>query len=228
MLQAIIIALLIIALTFSIFTLIDEDIVGSFVFDNTISIGNIIEGILVAALVIVTSYYAITTRKTLSAVNRSTEVSVKPHIKCSMAIIGTDTLFLKVSNVGVGSALNVNLEYSVESIDNSNRSWTSSVILPKESYRFYIKNEQDVLIGLTYCSQNQTTIKVVGTYNDILTKEHPIDETINVTDISQKLLGSGQMKRIDHIEEIDHSLKDIKDNLRFIRHDFRHLARRSR
>lgn len=228
MLREIIIALLIISLTFSIFTLIDDGIVGSFVFDNTISIGNIIQGTLVAALVIVTSYYAVTTRKTLSAVNRSTEVSVKPHIKCSMAIIGADTLFLKVSNVGVGSALNVNLEYSVESIENSNTSWTSSVILPEESYRFYIKNEQDVLLGLTYCSQNQTTIKVVGTYNDILKKEHPIDETINVTDISQKLLGSGQMQRIDHIEEIDHSLKDIKNNLRLMRHDFSRWATRSR
>ena len=160
MLLAIIIALLIIALAFSISALIDEGIMGSFVFDNTISIGNIIEGVLVAALVIVTSYYAITTRKTLAAVNRSTKVSVKPHIKCSMAIIGVDTLFLKVSNVGVGSALNVNLKYEIESIENSDRDWVSSTMLPKDAYTFYIKRKDDdkLIGGISFaCKRNLKT-----------------------------------------------------------------------
>lgn len=226
MLREIIIALLIIALTFSIFSLIDKDIMGGFVFDNTISIGNIIEAILIAALVTITSYYAIQTRRTLSAINRSTDVSIKPHIKCSMAIIGVDTLFLKISNVGAGSALDVDLEYRVESIENSNRDWTSSMMLTKESYTFYIKNEQNVFLRLTYCSQNQTTIQVIGTYNDILGKEYQIDESINVTDISQKLLGSGQMLRIDHMDEINQSLKDIKFDLNFLRRDFHSFTRR--
>lgn len=227
MLREIIIALLIIALAFSISTLIDEGIMGSFVFDNTISIGNIIEGVLVAALVIVTSYYAITTRKTLAAVNRSTEVSVKPHIKCSMAIIGVDTLFLKVSNVGVGSALNVNLKYEIESIENSDRDWVSSTMLPKDAYTFYIKRkDDDKLIGLSYCSRNQTTIKVSGSYTDILEIPYTIDESIDVTDISKKLLSSQQMIRTDDMEEINHSLKDIKDDLRFMRQDFHRLVRK--
>lgn len=223
MLREILIAVLVIALAYTISSQNYSDLTG-LVFDNKISAGGIAQALGIMALVIITSYYAIQTRRTLAAINKSTETSVLPHLKCSMGVVGVDTLFLKISNVGVGSAINVNLEYEVESISNSSREWMSSIMLPEESYQFYIMNPQNVLIGMNYCSKNQTTIIVNGSYDDILGNNHEISETINVTEISAKLLRSGQMIRIEDMKEISTSLKSIQRDLTHLRRDYHNFT----
>jgi len=147
-----------------------------------IAIATVTLAIVTIVLVIITGYYAKQTKNTVTAIQKSAELSIQPHLKASINMIGPVAIDLKISNVGNGAAKNIELEFWIETKDSTKKSWNKPLLMPKEEEEFFIPDEQKgSQFGVDHFKQNQTTIRIQGKYYDILGKEHLIDDKIDVT-----------------------------------------------
>lgn len=133
-------------------------------------------------LVGITGYYAVQTRKTVKVLEKTAELSVRPQLKGTLQPIGPVNLDLMIKNIGNGSANGVELSYWLEGCDQTKRNWTKPLISPNDYDTFFIPVAEDKNeTSMDYFKNNQTIIRIVGKYHDILGNEHKIDDSIDVT-----------------------------------------------
>jgi hypothetical protein len=97
--------------------------------------------ILTGVLVAVTAYYAWQNRQMVREMAASREVAILPKLVLDFAMLGPTVGAVKVSNVGPGPALDVDISISFEPVDVEKhetiiRRWTTSVMASGESREF--------------------------------------------------------------------------------------------
>lgn len=133
-------------------------------------------------LVGITGYYAVQTRKTVKVLEKTAELSVRPQLKGTLQPIGPVNLDLMIKNIGNGSAIRVELSYWLEGCDQTKRNWTKPLMSPNDYDTFIIPITEDKNeANMYYFKNNKTIIRIVGKYYDILSNEHKIDDSIDIT-----------------------------------------------
>jgi len=192
-----------------------------------IGIGTAVLAIATMVLVIITGYYAKQTKKTVTAIEKSAELSIQPHLKASIIMMGPVAIDLKISNVGNGAAKNIELEFWIETKDSTKKNWNKPLLMPKEGEEFFIPDEQKgSQFGIDYFKQNQTTICIKGKYYDILGKGHLIDDKIDVTAYVNQFENTQIRYQEKPIDKIATKMEAIEKHLREIYNEMRQQRQR--
>ena len=115
-------------------------------FQQIITMLNENSGVVIAfatiALVGITGYYAFQTRQTTKAIKKSSELSIMPHLKGSVGILGVGNVTLRISNVGGGPASNIKLEYWRDTVPEPKRKWGRPLLMSKDGDDVFIQDEK--------------------------------------------------------------------------------------
>ena len=138
-----------------------------------------------------------------------------------------------IKNIGNGPANTVELSYWIEGHDQTKRNWTKPLMMPNDSDEFFIPiNESTSELGMDYFKDNQTTVRIIGNYHDILCNEHKIDDLVDVTSYVKQLektsvrySESADEEMLKCLKEISKSIKSINANLAKILTDRSHEAK---
>ena len=92
-------------------------------------------GVLTAALVLVTAYYAYQTRETVKELRGARAASIMPKLAMNLDYVGGAVFFVVLGNTGTGPALEVDLTMSYEP-EGPRIRWTSPLMSVGERARF--------------------------------------------------------------------------------------------
>lgn len=164
------------------------------------------------ALVGITSYYAFQTRQTTKAIKKSSELSIRPHMKGSVNVLGIASVVMHISNVGTGPANNVKLEYWRYTEESDSKKWGRPFLMPKDGDDIFIQDKNgDALLKMDYFKKNNYVIILKGEYEDILGNKYKMDDSIDVTEFVKSI--SGVLYKEESLEKIADSLKSIESHL---------------
>jgi len=167
------------------------------------------------ALVGITGYYAYQTRQTTLAIKKSSELSVMPHLKGSVSILGVGSVVLHISNVGGGPAINVKLKYWRDTTASSKSKWGRPILMSKEGDDIFIQDENGTTqVKMDFFKVNKYVIVIEGEYQDILGKKYEMEDSVDLTEyvnsISEVLYKEEPLNKIaDHLRDIDSHLRRI-------------------
>jgi hypothetical protein len=129
-----------------------------------------------AILAAVAGYYTWQTKKSVIALEESTNTQLKPFLKGSIAQIGPDSLELQITNIGKGSAEEITVNFRTTEFECSQRAWTSELLQqPNEHQGFLIPTGADVDAvqrSFNFLRDHQTTIEIQWQYGGILGDAH--------------------------------------------------------
>lgn len=164
------------------------------------------------ALVGITGYYAFQTRQTTKAIKKSSELSIRPHMKGSVNVLGIGSVVMHISNVGTGPANNVKLEYWRDTKPNLKQKWGRPFLMPKDGDDIFIQDENgETLLKMDYFKNNNYVIVLKGEYEDNLGNKYEIDDSIDVTEFVKSI--SGVLYKEESLKKIADSLKSIESHL---------------
>lgn len=146
--------------------------------NNWITIGTIAVAIATIILVIVTTYYAIQTKKiveaqmkSVDAIRESTQAQFRPYIQVDMDFRTAHIPLMRIFNAGKGSAISVELLYKIKEIENSEKKHKINVIFSGYSKNIYIEYEgYQKNRDIQWYQDNQTILEIKWTCEDILKK----------------------------------------------------------
>lgn len=190
-----------------------------------IEIGTFILAFSTIVLVIVTGYYAKQTKTTVKVLEKTAKLSVQPHLKGTFQQIGPVAGDLLIRNVGNGSANRINLSYWIEGKDETKRNWTKPLMMPNDSDEFFIpKNEKESVFEGDFFKQNQTTMKIVGEYYDILGNKYEINDSIDITAYVKQWEHTQVRYQEEPEEKVSRSIERISRSIDDIGREVRRLA----
>ena len=190
-----------------------------------IDIATIILAISTVVLVCVTGYYAKQTKKTVAVLEKTAELSIRPHLKGTFQYMGPVAGDLMIKNVGNGPASKIKLSYWVEGNDSTKRSWTKPLMMPDEFDEFFIpKNEKEYELGHDYLINNQTIMKIKGEYFDILDKQYNINDTIDITSYLKQLKKTSVRHQEPSDREIQRGIENISKSMKSIDEEFSRIG----
>jgi hypothetical protein len=173
--------------------------------------------ILTAALVGVTIYYAIQTRRSVHAVEKSTKTQFKPFIKSHIKFIGPNDIVLELRNIGKGPARDLEIDFQVNKTIDSRRAMKEHLLIPEDFKELPISlNKTDTITDVAFFKNNLTQIDIIGKYKDIFNKTQTFEENLNVTEYLTQFDRTIILYNENPLKNIARSLESIKsDNLAF-------------
>jgi len=179
-----------------------------------IDIATIILAISTIVLVGVTGYYAKQTKNTVKVLEKTAELSIRPHLKGTFQFMGPVAGNLLIKNVGNGPANKIELSYWIDGNDDTKRNWVKPLMMPNESEEFFIpKNKTENESSIGYFENNPTKIIIVGKYFDALEKEYPVNDSIDVTAYIKQFEHTNVRYKELTEEKISDTLKKISASL---------------
>lgn len=180
-----------------------------------IELGTFVLAASTIVLVCVTGYYAKQTKKTVDVLKETSVLSIRPHLKGTFQNIGPVSGDLLIRNVGNGPATKINIGFWIESKDETKKSWTKPLMMPNDSEEFFIpKNDKESVFNMDFFSNNQTTIRIVGEYYDILNNKYEINDFIDVTAYVKQLEQTKNRYKEPAEEKISDGIDKISDSLK--------------
>lgn len=177
-------------------------------------IATIVLAISTIVLVCVTGYYAKQTRNTVKVLEKTAELSIRPHLKGTFQTMGPVAGNLLIKNVGNGPANKIELSYWIDGNDDTKRNWVKPLIMPNESEEFFIpKNKNETESSMDYFKNNPTKIRIVGKYFDVLEKEYLINDSVDVTTYIKQFEHTTVRYKEPAEEKISNTLKKISESL---------------
>ncbi len=193
---------------------------------------------LTAGLLIVTGYYAWHTQRMAAEMKSSRELAVLPKLAADIRFRFGSLGFLRLTNVGQGVALDVDVRIVFEPAEGSSypqqeRRWQAAVVAPGERRDFrppsrrVVSSEGETTLGgplsMEDLAREYASILVGGEMRDSLNNKHAIDE--RVTDLAElhalrQLEGSwgggspleeGVRQLNEHLSSIDRHLSNLVD-----------------
>lgn len=181
---------------------------------EVIEIASIALVIVTLALVGITAYYAYQTRNTVNAVRASSEMSIRPHLKGTIKMMGPLNCSLLISNVGNGPANRINLQYWIENIEQSRRNWTKPLLMPKDKEEFFIARDQNnIETSIQFFQNNPSVLRITGEYEDMIGNTHTIDDSINITEYVTQFEQTSIRFEEDALDRIVRQLENISREL---------------
>jgi len=165
-------------------------------------------------LVCVTAYYAYQTKKTVEQMEKARRQQVLPVLKASLIFPGPAIIYLRIQNIGLGPAININATIKIEPGSHSHE-WLAPILNKDEYRKFLLPLSSFEEILATY-----ERIIITGSFGDIFGTKHQIIENLDV----KKLLNSLKTQPITELwidpyplkalDKINDNLKKIADNLK--------------
>ena len=122
-------------------------------------------------LVGVTAFYAIQTRKTVSAIEKSTEVSIIPFVKFSFVSFFYSNFCLELLNAGKGPAINVKASYTIKQGDNSKIEYECDILNVNQKEQFYLEIGGEIQTTLDYFKKNETIVETSVYFENVSGKK---------------------------------------------------------
>jgi|SRR5687767_6959199 len=140
--------------------------------------------IITAILAILTGFYAIQTKKTVTVLEKTARMEFLPKIKGNIHMIGPTDIDFRISNVGKGPASEVRVNFRVIGEQTVAREWVQPLMKPNEFQDFFIpiNDENETQSNTPFFQNHETRIELDATYRDILDIDHSSTEIINVSE----------------------------------------------
>lgn len=171
--------------------------------------------VLTAALVLVTAYYAWQNRQMVQEMRAARAVSILPKVVVRWTYVGPGVGFPHITNVGVGAALDVDVELAFEPGGGFKRRWRSAVLTPGDGSDFLLRTPGG-FASLDELTQTHETMHLSGSCRDALGNEHTINETVEIREswqltqaASERVKVDYQKKMADQLEAIAKAVKEI-------------------
>ena len=173
-------------------------------------------------LIAITAIYATLTWMMLKEMREARKTELRPYIKASLDLIGP-VVILKIQNIGKGTAIDTNVEFSLEPSENTKTTWSYRLLSPSESKRFFLP-EPDKKDKLDELTEKYKEVIVKISYKDVFNETHNETVSINLKEFEEGLFGSRMIldtsmkKDIEevkkYIEEISKNLKEISNQIK--------------
>ena len=166
-------------------------------------------------LIAITAIYATLTWMMLKEMREARKADLKPCIKASLDLIGSDTVVLKIQNIGKGAAIDTNAEFSLEPSENVKATWKYRLLGSSESKRFLLP-DPDKKYTLDALTEKYEEVIVKINYKDVFNETHKETVSINLKEFKEGLFGSIMLldtSTKEHIEGIKKHMKDTSKNL---------------
>ncbi len=182
------------------------------------------------ALAVVTGRYVEQTRLMVDEMRATREesrlareLSVLPKLAIDMETIAGMFMGLKLTNVGQGPALELQLTITFEPVEGGSlppdvRPWRAKVLARDEWLRFVPpRDQQGELLDVPFLGQAYRTITVKGRMHDALGHEHEVDERVDdLAGLHEMTSGAMVLVEKDH----------VRDELRELRKSFDKAVKR--
>ena len=166
-------------------------------------------------LVLVTGYYAMQTRRTVSEMRKATVAQFRPHLKLSLDFMGPVSIMMKITNVGRGAALNVDIRFWTSR--NNIKQWSVSVLEAGDYERFFIPTTPGKhRKSMNYFKQNPTVLKMEGSHTDIPGENHQVEDEIDLTRFVKQVAGVSQLYREPELQKIAREIEKMRRTLKKI------------
>ena len=174
-------------------------------------------------LIAITAIYATLTWMMLKEMREARKAELRPYIKASLDLTVSNTVFLKIQNIGKGTAIDINAEFSLEPSENAKAKWQYRLLNQSESKRFF-PPDPDKKYKLDALIEKYEKVIVKITYRDIFKEEHKEILSNNLKEFKEGLFGSRMIldtsmkKDIEdikkYIEETSKNLKEISNQIK--------------
>jgi hypothetical protein len=177
--------------------------------------------ILTSALVGVTLYYAIQTKKNVDAIKESTiaqkeatKAQFIPFIKVSIFNIGPADIVLDIINVGKGPARELEVEFYIKELPETRREWKQSLLMPNDSRRFPIpKNATDHELGIDFFKEKQITLIMEAKYKNIFDENKYNKEIIDLTAYVKQFSSTISLFQENPLDKIHSKIETISKDM---------------
>lgn len=142
-------------------------------------------------------------------------------------MIGPVHLDFRISNVGKGSATNVEINFVVTSGANIvRRTWVQTLLTPNQFQDFAIPvSEDDKEVHSTeYFRQNNTRIQIWSKYKDILGNSHSNVEEIDVSGHVEQFERTHSVYAEEMTEKIARNIGSISERMNTLTNKFHQLV----
>jgi hypothetical protein len=178
---------------------------------------DIINVFLVLALVGITAFYAWRTHNMVQEMRKTRHSQLMPKLKLGILHLGPTFSVIRISNVGSGPALNVQLKLWFGAKRDNQNYYTSPVMTVGEDVQFLFPKKPDG----NYPNSDEfaeiwQTITMKARYFDALDKEYKIEETLNFKEYWEKTKSAGVRVQEDNLKEIEKNTKEIADQIKDI------------
>jgi hypothetical protein len=150
---------------------------------------------------------------------RARELSVLPNLAINMQTITGTFVGLKLTNVGQGPALEVDLTIAFEPIEGGSlprdvRPWRAKVLARDEWLRFVPpRDKQGEPLQVPALGQAYEAVTVKGRMLDALGQEHEVDERVgDLTGLHELTVGAAVLVEKDRVREELRELRKSIDN----------------
>jgi hypothetical protein len=173
-----------------------------------------------AILVGINAYYAWQVSKTIDEMKKARMAEFMPHVRADLSFFGIIPV-IKITNFGKGPAINVKTKIIFSG--GETKPWEQTIMSPNESVHLILPGEtMDEIL------QRAAQIMVSGEYGDIFGKTYTIYDRMNTKEFieqTQKLPPILEENLSMLIKEIGNELRDIKNELGYIRRELENSAK---
>jgi hypothetical protein len=162
-------------------------------------------------LVGITAYYAFQTRSTVSEMRKARGQAVFPRLKADMAAKGAGNGWLRVTNVGPGSALDVVARLQPEP-GGLEIVWRTHVIANGDGHQFlvYLPGATQPTYTLDDLTTHYTHVRLQAEYRDALGESQSVDERIEIREWWAALKAAHHLLPKDWTEEQTREIEKIR------------------
>lgn len=171
--------------------------------------------LLTASLVGVTVFYAVQTRSMVNEMRSARTASALPRIYPSIRHLPAGHGFPEITNVGVGTALDVEVTLEFQP-DGPTKSWRAPVVGPRDSHAFFIpypanEGNADRFIGkMDEWARLYPQLTMSATYQDAFGNEYSVSESLDIAKIWEMRKAADHIWRDDPKDAFESIAKGIK------------------
>jgi hypothetical protein len=126
---------------------------------------------------------------------------------------------LEITNVGKGPAKEIVLKFKVEEFDETNQTWTQTLLMPNDFHRFFIPNgKTETAHDLKFFEDNDVTLELAYKFKDIFGEKHSYSETIDFSKYAQQVDDVVSLFLEKPIDKIAEGIEDIASKLNEMDH----------
>jgi len=181
---------------------------------------------LTLALLFVTGYYAWQTRRTVEEMRSARTQAVQPKLAINIdwMTFAPAMPMVELRNVGLGPALHLDVlitfEPRGEAMGDSDRPWTTNVLMPGEAHLFFSPNVAGQPLDNERFVAAVRAVRLTGSVQDALGNELHIDEAVeNLKDMwemeqtaSRRIPRSPQERMASSLNEIANALRSPRSS----------------
>lgn len=140
-------------------------------------------------------------------------------------MIGPVNLNLRISNVGKGSAGDVNVIFIVKGQKTVERTWVQPLLLPNQFQDFFIPiSENEEKSDIPYFENNYTIIEISAAYKDILGNKHSSKEKLDISEFVRQFKTTKSVYHEEANEKNTRNIEKISGNLNTISAELREIG----